>query len=372
MKNYLGKTMSFEPDQELEHFVCRFLETHGAVLEKNRKGFEALLPESLSGLLETPEYIRINKGSPDTGPESGHAYSINYGSHLLEKIVNAACAQVPLLACQLEFDYLKSAGFEKLINEQFSFFGAVGKVEGTAKIKTEYFFLTCRYIAQSDEQKEGLVSLIFNLETGAFVPHMAHMLSSAVRDYKTGGKTAAWGDKQIKEIMEWVRKQTKESIAEDIGPFQESMTRRFRRDVANLEEYYAGLKKEMEQSLERPSLSDQLIKDRKEKIALLPDELARKKDDLFKKYSIKVKIEPCSAMLISTPAIKILYKASIGRKRKNLSLIYNPVTKSVDPLVCQGCGRSTTSLYFCDRLHLLCPTCSNRCPVCSKENRIGS
>ena len=364
MKNYLGKTMSFEPDQELEHFVCRFLETHGAVLEKNRKGFEALLPESLAGLLETPEYIHINKGSPDTGSESRHAYSINYGSHLLEKIVNAACTQVPLLACQLEFDYLKSAGFERLIHEQFSFFGSVGRVESTARIKTEYLFLTCRYIAQSDEQKEGIISLIFNLETGAFVPYMAIMLSSAVMDCRAWKKAAAWGDKQIKEIMEWVREQTKEIIAEELGPFQESMTRRFRRDVANLEEYYAGLKEEMEKSLERPGLSNQLIKDRQEKIALLPDELARKKDDLFKKYSIKVKVEPCTAMLISTPAIKILYKASIGRKRKNFSLIYNPVTKSVDPLVCQECGRSATSIYFCDDLHLLCPACSNRCPVC--------
>jgi hypothetical protein len=365
MKNYLGKTMSFEPDQELEHFVCRFLENHGAVLEENSKGFEVLLPGSLSGLLETPEHIHINRGSvADTDPGSNYAYSINYGSHLLEKMVNAACGRVPLLACRIEFDYLKSAGFGRLIKGEFTFSGAVGRVESTAKIKTEYLFLTCRYMAQSDEQKEGLVSLIFNLETGAFVPDMAHTLSLAARDFEAGEKRATWGDKQIKEIMEWARRQTKESIAEEIGPFRESMNRRFRRDVTNLEEYYAGLKEEMEKSLERPGLSDQLIKDRREKIALLPDELSRKKDDLFKKYSIKVKVEPCTAMLISTPAIKILYKTSIGRKRKNLSLIYNPVTKSVDPLVCQGCGRSTTSVYFCDRLHLLCPACNDRCPVC--------
>ncbi len=105
MKNYLGKTMSFEPDQEIEHFVCRFLETHGAVLEKNSKEFEALLFESLSGLLKTPEHIYINRGfvpdTPDADPESRLTYSINYGSHLLEKMVNAACVQVPLLACQI-------------------------------------------------------------------------------------------------------------------------------------------------------------------------------------------------------------------------------------------------------------------------------
>ncbi|MCK4468872.1 MAG: hypothetical protein KAU60_11010, partial [Desulfobacterales bacterium] len=140
--------MSFEPDQELEHFVYQFLENHGAVLEKDGKGFEALLPESLSGLLETSEYIHIDSGSvSDIDPESKYAYSINYGSHLLEKMVNAACGLAPFLSCQLKFDYLKSAGFERLIKEQFDFHGAVGKVESTAKIKTEYIFLTCRYIA---------------------------------------------------------------------------------------------------------------------------------------------------------------------------------------------------------------------------------
>jgi hypothetical protein len=151
---------------------------------------------------------------------------------------------------------------------------------------------------------------------------------------------------------------------EEINSFQESMTRRFRRDVDNLEEYYHALKKEMEKSLERPGLSPELINDRKEKIALVPDELASKRDDLFKKYSIKVKLEPCAAMVINTPAVKILYKISIGRNHNSLSLTYNPVTKSIDPLVCHGCGRSITRVYFCNHLHLLCAMCSERCPVC--------
>ena len=365
MKNYLGKAMNFKPDQELEHFVCRFLENQGALLEKHVSGFDALLPERLSRLLETSEYIRIDMGSTHgSGPKSKAVYSIEYGSRLLEKMVNAVCGLVPLLSCQLTFGYLKSAGFGRLITEQFDFHGSVGKVESMAEINTEYLFLTCRYIAQSDEQKEGLVHLIFNLETGAFAPDMVSMLSSAAKDFKAEGKPAAWRDRKIKQIIEWVKRHTRDAIEQEIGPFQESMNRRFRRDVANLEEYYANLKREMEQSLERPGLSDQLINDRKEKIALLPDELARKKDDLFKKYSIKVKIKPCTAMLINTPGRKILYKTSIGRKRKNLSLIYNPVTKSIDPLVCQGCGRSSTSIYFCDHLHLLCPACNDRCPVC--------
>lgn len=374
MRNYSGKTMSFKLDRDLEHFVYRFLENNGAELERNDKGFEALLPERLSRLLATPEYIRITNGpAPETGPDSGDEYSVNYGSRLLEKMVNEACGHVvPLVACQMEFDYLKSQGFERLIKEQLSFCGSVGRIDSWARIKTEYLFLTCRYCAQSDEQKEGLVGLVFNLDTGAHVPKMDDMLSLAPRVFKTGENTATWDALQIKKIMEWVRKQTKEAIAGEIGPFQESMTRRFMRDVANLEEYFASLKAEMEKGLERPGLTDQLIKGRREKIDLLPDELSRKKDELFKKYSIKVKIEPCAAMVISTLAIKILYRTSIGKKSKNLSLIYNPVTKSIDPLVCEACGRSVTNVHFCAHPHLICQVCSNRCPVCCEKNRVTS
>jgi len=365
MKNFLEKIMNFDSDYELENFACRFLEIHGAEVEKNEKGFEVLLPENLSNLLETPEYFHINKiiaSKPDQ--ESGAVYSINYGSHLLEKIVNAACSKVPVLRCQLQFAYLKSAGFDRLIKERIDFYGSRGSVESWAKINTEYLFLTCRYNARSDEQKEGLVTLIFNLETGAHVPDMAQGLVSAAKDFKTNKKMSIQEDKKIKEIFDCIKRETEGAISNELGPFQESMNRRFRRDVANLEEYFAGLKMEMEKSLERPGLSSQLIEERREKIAFLPDELSRKKDDLFKKYSIKVKIEPCSAMFINTPAIKILFRASIGKKNKNLSLTYNPVTKTIDPLVCEGCRKSTTHVYFCNHLHLLCQVCGCNCPLC--------
>lgn len=352
--------MNSESNQELEAFAFRFLENQGAALERNERGFEALLPENLSGILGTSEHISINTGSD---PEPGRVYSINYGSPLLEKMVDAACGDVPLLACKLQFDYLKTQGFDILILEQFSFSKSVGKIESQAKINTAYIFLTCRYTAQSDEQKHGLINLVFNLETGAYIPNMAESLSVVGKEFIPLQKPI-WKDRQLERIMEYIKEQSKEILMDELHSFNETMTRRFKRDVANLEEYYHALEKEMEKSLERPGLSGNLIKERREKIDLLPDELERKRSDLFKKYSIKVKVEPCAVMLINTPAVKVLYNMSIGRTRKSVSLIYNPVTKSMDPLVCQGCGRSITSVYFCNQLHLLCSMCSKKCPLC--------
>jgi hypothetical protein len=352
--------MSSNPDHELDQFAIRFLENRGAVLERNKDGFEALLPGELSQLIETPDHIRIENGLDS---EVVGVYSMSYGSPLLEKMVDAACARVPILSCELEFGYLKSQGFDRLISEQFQFFNSVGKVESSAAIRTDYILLSCRYLAQSDEQKQGLLQLVFDCETGASIPGMAKMISSVPRDFRPPSKSF-WKKYMLKRIMDGIEDQSREILAEEVRSFEQSMNRRFRRDVINLEEYYDALKREMEKSIERPGLSQEVIRDRKTKIGLLPDELARKRDDLFKKYSIRIKVEPCAAMFIRTPAVRVIYGVSVGKNKRNLSLTYNPVTRSMDPMVCQGCGKSTLRAHFCARLHLLCVRCNKKCPIC--------
>lgn len=354
--------MNFDSDQELEDFVSKFLINQGAVVEKNAQGFDLLLPEKTANLLSTPEYIRLKRESDQDREED--TYSFNYGSPLLDKMVDIACATVPVTACCLEFNYLKSQGFDKLITSLFSFSGSVGRVETHAETLTDYLAITCRYLAQSDEQKMGLLSLIFNLETGAYIPEMSELLVGADKRFTARRDNNSLTGKKVGTVIGWIERQARASLKEEIAPFIASMTRRFRRDAANLEEYYRNMQREMEQGLQRSNLSEQLRRDRQEKIALLPDELAGKKDDLYKKYSIKIKIEPAAAMMIRTPAVKLLYNASIGKKEKRLTFIYNPVTKSVDPLCCEGCGISTFQIAFCNSLHLLCPTCVKKCPVC--------
>ena len=352
--------MNFEYNKELEDFAYRFLEDCGAVLERKAQGFEALIPENLSEMLGSPEHIYINT---EPGLKLEGVYSINYGSCLLEKMIDTVCKNVPLLACKLYFDYLKREGFDRLIKDQFFFSNSVGKIENRAEINTSYIFLTCRYTAQSDEQKQGLLNLAFNLETGAYVPHMTELFSDTGIN-STPLQSIIWKDGQLEMVMKCIKEQSKEILMEELNSFYETMTRRFKRDAANLEEYYHALKKEMENSLERHRLSKELMKERRKKIDLIPDELDRKRNDLFKKYSIKVNVEPCAAMLINTPAVKVLYNVFINKVRKNISLIYNPVTRQLDPLVCKACGKSITNIYFCDRLHLLCSECSKKCPLC--------
>lgn len=352
--------MSSDPGNELLQFAARFLETRGAVLEIKKDEVEAILPEDLSEFLHAPGYLCMKSRQ---GDDTDGAYLIHYGSPLVDGMVEAACAETPLLACELAFDYVKSDGFDRLIKEQFHFYDISGHVQSFANIKTDYLALACRYTAQSDEQKEGIINLAFNCETGALVSHMADKLSSMNKIFKVEAK-GVWDETRSKQILRQVQAGSKDIIMEEIGAFRESMARRFKRDAANLEEYYQALEKEMRSTLERQGLSGELIKDRQQKIDLLPQELERKKDDLLKKYSIKIRIVPCAALFVRTPAVKILYDIAGAGRLRTIPFIYNPVVKSIDPLVCQGCGTSMVDIYSCDGLHMLCSECRKKCPAC--------
>lgn len=379
MKHYSVKTMSSNGTEQKYldtlpgDFFYQFLKSRGAELEISRYGYNALLPGELSSILDLPELAFIQNhqlhgtghSDPDLSPGIPDAvYAVHYGSSLLDKAVSMVCDKIPVLLFRLHFDYLKSQGFDKLVRNRFVFPNGVGKLVDHAEVQVQYILITCWYSALSDEQKEGLVTLTFSLENGACIPDMESSLSAAQRSVLHSHPEE--NADNIQKVLRYAPGVFQERITIDTMEFRESMKRRFRRDVQNLTEYYEGLKREMEKSLERPGLSGQLIMDRKEKIRLIPDELIRKKEDLQKKYSMKISIKPCSIIHVKTPAIKLLYRVSIGKSQKNFSMIYNPVVKDLDPQVCDSCGVSTYSCTFCDRLHMLCPACSGNCALCGK------
>lgn len=351
--------MSFDADHDLADFVRRFLTTRGAEIEAAGSRFNVLLPTELAGRLGIPEFCTLNLAGEGQGD-----VTVQYGRPVLEKMTDAACQRVPFTGLRLNFTYLKSQGFDNLVREQFSFFNGVVAVSGSAATLTDYIVLVCRYLLQSDEQKEDLLMLAFNLETGAPTDAMAALLDTVEKRPEPVPGAAAIGADQLERIQGWVQRRAPVVLEPHLSPFRDSMNRRYQRDVANLEAYYAGLKTEMEAALTRPGLSEDSIQGRIEKMGLLSGELSAKKEDLFKKYSITVQLRLCAALLVRSPAVKVLAGVAVGRAKKQLTFFYNPVLKALDPVVCAGCGQAAYQIQFCTRLHLLCRKCAQACPIC--------
>ena len=338
---------------DLETFVENFFTCNGAVIEKNGSNLDVLAPRKLARQVGIPDFCSFTIGS-----ENPDGYAIHYGSQLLESIAEIACDHIPFTIAQLNFHYLKSQGFDRLIQDLFRFDNAVVRVENTAEVKTDYILLTCRYMAQSDEQKEGILPLCFNLDTGAPVDHMETMLDTVEKKFEVEGRDVPFEEKKMQKIIQWIQGRASKLIGIKIEPFVDSMNRRYQRDVNNLSEYYAELTNEMKKTLKRPGLSAELMAERQEKIDLIPDEMTKKKEDLFKKYSIRVNLRLSSVMLIRTPAVKLFCRAEVGRRQKQFRLYFNPITKSLDPLVCPKCGQETFQIHFSRLLQPCCIQCS--------------
>lgn len=352
MKNYSGMIMNYDTDINLKFFTEDLIRAYGGAIDDRGQFIDAVLPEELAEELSVPEYLSLQFDPEDSGE-----WTVHYGSPLLDRMVEAARDRIPVTRCVLHFDYLKTAGFEQLVQELFYLGNAVGKVGKTASTFSEYILLYCSYLAQSDEQKEGLLTFVYNRNTLVEVSAMADGLAGVAMDYADTAAPMALSGEEIEVIEQLVQDSAQRVLTVELKDFEASMNRRYRRDVKNLNEYYMALQQEMEKNLQRSGLSERLIADRQEKISLIPAELAAKTDDLFNKYSVKIRLKLSGAVLLKCPVVKIFFHVSAGREKKTITLHYNPVLKSVDPLKCRKCGKDTYKPFFGHHMNILCPQC---------------
>ncbi len=345
--------MNSNSDSDLRFFTRDFIRTYGGAVEDLGRGMDAVLPPELAERLAVSEYINVRFVSD--GPGEG---KIHYGSPLLDAMVGVARERVPVTSCILHFDYLKTAGFDRLIGELFIFGNATIKVEKTAETVNDYIFLYCHYLAQSDEQKEGLIPLAYNRNTLVDVSAMTDAMTGIDMDFGERAAAIALSGGELREIENLVHGSATAVLAEELRDFEASMNRRYRRDVKNLGEYYGALEREMKNSLARGGQSEQLIAERREKMALLPAELAAKTEDLYKKYSISISLRLGGAMLLRSPVVMVLLRVSVGRKKENIQLHYNPVLKTIEPLRCENCRQATYRPFFGEKMQVFCPQCA--------------
>ena len=347
-------------------FSARVLKENGALIEQGSPGINALLPKDLADRLGTGEYItlavprdRDQDRSAGASGSPAEIYAIHFGAPLLDRILEVLTEIPPLLHTELHFSYLKSGGFDNLVHEQFQWHKATGSVGSFGQIHTRYLLLNCKYLAQSDEQKEGRFDLAVNLESGALIPGMTADFTGIDKEFRKTG-TITISENMQTRLNRLVQIYGKAAVEQETDAFKNSMNRRFARDAKSLDAYYHALAQEMAASLERANVSEALKADRKEKIAMIPKELAAKKKDLLNKYRIRITLYLAGAMMVRTPAVKLLFTALVGRKRKTLSLIYNPVTKRIDPLVCESCHQSMYQAAFGNDLCTLCLECHEK------------
>jgi hypothetical protein len=345
--------MSNRSDPELLSFAGDLIELRGGLVECLPDRVLALLPPALAETL----------GLPEETPLGSEEAPLLYGSPVLERLVAAATGQIPVVYGQIEVPYLKKAGFGELIGQDLVFADGQVRAGARAEARTTYLVLTCRYVALSDERKEGLVQVAVHEGSGAVVEGLELAWAQAQPHFFPSGKVPPHFPVKLEHAVSGAMGYARNGIEQELADFLSSMRRRLHRDVTNTREYYEALKKEMEASLSHPNLTEGQRHERQSKIADLPSEMARKVEDLKQKYQVDITITACAALRLLVAIAQVTLDVRFRKLTRSVRAIWNPLTRRLDPLVCERCHHTIRKIHPASTDHgieLLCFSCAQK------------
>jgi hypothetical protein len=363
----------------LRDFVADLMERQGAAVEPLEPDGLAIMaaPEDRAAL-GWHELARLGFGSD----LPAGAQRIGIEGDWLERFAALLRDRGRHAACQIAPETLPALGDpERLLGHALDLPNAVWRFKAAQPTWTRCLILTFRTTAVSDEKREGLLRLGFNLGTGAPLGHLLpRLVASLGRD---GAWTAPSDDVRraagetgtIPAVESRLRPALEAATREELAPFLQATRRRLSRDQARVHAYHDGLRREALQRLAARSEAKgaraaKIDADRSrdlQRIASIEHENRVKLDDLRRNYALRVIVEWVQTLELFVPVqrLEVLIRRRKGERLVRLD--WHPLARQVEPMPCDwGPGVVATRLVCDERLHLTEPAGQQPCSTCGK------
>jgi hypothetical protein len=363
---------------ELRDFVAELLERKGAAIEVvDPDALEVLAPAVLQKAMGWPELTRLGFGT-----ERPHgAIAIGLDGDWLDRFGALLGDEGRWSEREVRHTVAVPAPSdpERVLDRALDLPNAVWRFQGMTATWTRCLLLAFRYMAVSDEKREGLIWLGFNLGTGAVVsdilarlrPALAQMPNWQAPDSTTRRATGpAWSAVTLEAR---VRPLLDQQVRQSMEPFVRAMRRRLERDRNRVHAYHNDLRNSSLKRLTALGLveGDRAEADRRReklRVEAIEREYRAKLDDLRHNYALRVTVEWVQALDLYVPVQRF---DVLIRRRKGERLVrldWHPLVKMAEPPVCEaGLGRDRVRLVCDHKLHLTEPAGQAPCPSCGKR-----
>src|SRR5207248_4375091 len=149
-----------------------------------------------------------------------------------------------------------------------------------------------------------------------------------------------------------------------LQPFISGMQRRLDRDLAQVFEYYSGLRQESWQRLQRPGADaarEQVRLDAAER------EYHAKVADLRQKYALRVTVELSQTLELIMPVQRLTLLIRRRKGQRQLAMDWNPLARKLEPPPCEWSYTAEVTRLACDEmLHLVSLPAQAPCTQCGR------
>ena len=343
---------------DLAEWAANLLLSRGALVEADGNGgIRALLPPSLAEQLGSSEWLSLKFGA-EAGADDPGEWLERLGRLVpAESLVAGARLRAPLAAppldaaAMLERELVIQNGIYRLV-EDFS-------------ARASCFFFTFQYTVESDERHLGMVTVCLNASARSLPPQPETLLR-AIRDQTEDDPAFSVPVEALAQIYPAALRAAEVETRKLITGLQETARRRLERDARRIDSYYRDLGAQIEKRIVRRS-GDPLAAE-KERSRLRATELDRaaKLEDLRRKYSLRIRLEPAAVLAVVLPVREISVRLIRKKQERARRFHWNPVLGLLEPPLCDHCLGRAHPVYLCENIHCLCRECWSQCPTCAR------
>jgi hypothetical protein len=357
----------------LPEVLVDILTLEGALLERTDDGcLEFVVPPSLSETLGIPEHGKLSFVYHSLDES---AISASYESEFFRSVERLLSGRGKMAKAFYSSQLPNIEKVSKWVSEKIALSNASFRLQKVENQRVAYALIFFKYVALSDEKREGIFPLLINeqnLSTFALNGH-----SMAFWDDLKEPEEILTKSKEISKALQAGLSAASIMVKEEFEPFIKSLERRLNRDIKRVFEYYETLKIEIQKDFEKKVLArkDSTEVQNEEgkkmlsgKLDAVEGEKRWKIQDLISKYALNVRIEPVCIIDIETESLVFWLEIKRRLSSRTFPLTYNPFLKKVDSLPCESCFYPRGTYYLCDeKLHILCATCFRKCPNCGRH-----
>jgi len=362
---------------ELRDFVAELMERHGAAVEMlETDRLQVLASPALQAALGWPELSQLSFGTkrPDDAIAIGFegdwltrlgSLLSNHGRWAERQLMLTSAAEAP-------------SDPERILARALDLSNAVWRFEGLKAGFTRCLMLAFRYSAVSDEKREGLVWIGFNLWTGAILDEViARMLPVLEKEQWQAPDQATRPQAErrcaLAGLETRIRALVDHRIRLELEPFLRATRRRLERDRNRIHEYHKELHdasmKRLTASVGAKGEKSEAERHREQlRMAAIEREYHAKLDDLRNHYAMRVVVEWAQALDLYVPVQRfgVLIRRRKGERR--IQLDWHPLVRLLEPPPCDwGLGLDQRRVVCDEKLHLTEPAGQAPCRSCGKS-----
>ncbi len=230
-----------------------------------------------------------------------------------------------------------------------------------------YFFFTFQYTIESDETGLGVWTACLNGSAGSLVAQPLSLLS-VVQDDLEEDPAFAIPRGELARLFPMALRMAQPEILRLAVGIENNANRRLARDAERINAYYRDLLRQNEKRMSRRAGDEQAAEKERRRAATIELDRAAKLEDLARKYSLRIRMEPGDVLVVLLPVREISVRIIRKKNERIAKLHWNPALRALESPWCEACSGRAHPLWLCDgRVHFLCKSCLAACPACGKQ-----